>query len=60
MTVQGELLSDEERRKVEELIEQEDGAIHKFAGWWGKALTSVAVAMTLFHLYAAASTVNQQ
>ncbi|NDH63979.1 MAG: TRAP transporter fused permease subunit [Alphaproteobacteria bacterium] len=60
MTVQGELLSDEERRKVEELIEQEDGAIHKFAGWWGKILTSVAVAMTLFHLYAAASTVNQQ
>ena len=60
MTVQGELLSDEERRKVEELIEQEDGAIHKFAGWWGKALTSVAVAMTLFHLYAAASTVDQQ
>ena len=60
MTVQSELLSDEERRKVEELIEQEDGAIHKFAGWWGKILTSVAVAMTLFHLYAAASTVNQQ
>ncbi|MBX9945917.1 MAG: TRAP transporter fused permease subunit [Reyranella sp.] len=60
MTIQGELLSDEERRKVEELIEQEDGAIHKFAGWWGKALTSVAVAMTLFHLYAAASTINQQ
>ena len=60
MTVQSELLSDEERRKVEELIEQEDGAIHKFAGWWGRILTSVAVAMTLFHLYAAASTVNQQ
>ena len=60
MTVQSELLSDEERRKVEEVIEQEDGAIHKFAGWWGKILTSVAVAMTLFHLYAAASTVNQQ
>ena len=37
MTVQAELLSDEERRKVEELIEQEEGGVHKFAGWWGTA-----------------------
>ena len=58
MTVQAELLSDEERRKVEELIEQEDGAVHKFAGWWGKILTGIAAVMTLFHLYAAASTVD--
>ena len=60
MTVQGELLSDDERRKVEDLIEQEDGAVHKFSGWWGATLTSIAVAMTLFHLYAAFSTVDQQ
>lgn len=60
MTVQAELLSDEERRKVEELIEQEDGAIHKFVGWWGKTLTFIAFLMTLFHLYAAASTVDTQ
>jgi TRAP transporter 4TM/12TM fusion protein len=60
MTIQAELLSDEERRKVEELIEQEDGAVHKFAGWWGKILTGIAAVMTLFHLYAAASTVDQQ
>ncbi|TAJ83984.1 TRAP transporter fused permease subunit [Reyranella sp.] len=60
MTVQAELLSDEERRKVEELIEQEDGAIHKFVGWWGKVLTFIAFLMTLFHLYAAASTVDTQ
>jgi TRAP transporter 4TM/12TM fusion protein len=60
MTVQAELLSDEERRKVEELIEQEDGAINKFVGWWGKVLTFIAFLMTLFHLYAAASTVDTQ
>ena len=42
MTVQGELLSDDERRKVEELIEQEEGGVHKFAGWWGKTLTFIA------------------
>ncbi|TAJ39147.1 MAG: TRAP transporter fused permease subunit [Reyranella sp.] len=60
MTVQTELLSDEERRKVEELIEQEEGGVHKFAGWWGKFLTLIAFLMTIFHLYAAASTVDTQ
>jgi TRAP transporter 4TM/12TM fusion protein len=60
MTVQAELLSDEERRKVEELIEQEEGGVHKFAGWWGKFLTLIAFLMTIFHLYAAASTVDTQ
>ena len=60
MTVQAELLNDEERRKVEELIEQEEGGVHKFVGWWGKALTFIAFLMTLFHLYAAASTVDTQ
>ena len=60
MTVQNELLTDEERKKVEELVEQEEGGVHRFAGWWGTILTSIAVAMTLFHLYAAASTVDQQ
>jgi TRAP transporter 4TM/12TM fusion protein len=60
MTVQAELLSDEERRKVEELIEQEEGGVHKFAGWWGKFLALIAFLMTIFHLYAAASTVDTQ
>ncbi len=60
MTVQAELLNDEERRKIEELVEQEEGGIHKFVGWWGKVLTFIAFAMTIFHLYAAASTVNTQ
>src|SRR5262245_25894 len=60
MTVQNELLSDEEHRKIEELVEQEEGGVHRFSGWWGAILTSIAVAMTLFHLYAAASTVDQQ
>ena len=59
MSVQNEL-SEAERHKVEELIEQEDGAVHKFSNWWGKLLTGIAVVMTVFHLYAAASTVDQQ
>lgn len=60
MTVQAELLSDEEKRKIEELVEQEEGGIHKFVGWWGKFLTFIAFTMTIFHLYAAASTVDTQ
>lgn len=60
MTVQAELLSDEEKRKIEELVEQEEGGIHKFVGWWGWILTFIAFCMTIFHLYAAASTVDTQ
>ena len=60
MTVQAELLNDEERRKIEELVEQEEGGIHKFVGWWGWILTFIAFCMTIFHLYAAASTVDTQ
>ncbi|MBV8032386.1 MAG: TRAP transporter fused permease subunit [Betaproteobacteria bacterium] len=39
--------------KVEEYIEQEEGAQHRFGGAWGYFLFLVAVAMSLFHLYAA-------
>ncbi|KAK6022930.1 hypothetical protein OSTOST_11352 [Ostertagia ostertagi] len=60
MTVQAELLSDEEKRKIEELVEQEEGGIHRFVGWWGRFLTFIAFTMTIFHLYAAASTVDTQ
>ena len=60
MTIQNDMLSEEERLKVEEFIEQEDGAVHKFTGLYGKFLTGIAVVMTVFHLYAAASTVDQQ
>ncbi|MCA0304638.1 MAG: TRAP transporter fused permease subunit [Proteobacteria bacterium] len=60
MTVQNELLTAEERAKVEELIEQEEGGVHRFGGWYGAFLMGLAVIMTLFHLYAAASTVDQQ
>jgi TRAP transporter 4TM/12TM fusion protein len=50
----------DELRQVEELVEQEEGATHRFGGPWGWAITAVAVAMTLFHLYAAYATVPQQ
>jgi TRAP transporter 4TM/12TM fusion protein len=59
MTIQTDL-SEAERRKVEALLEQEEGGVHRFAGWYGRVLMGLAVAMTLFHLYAAWSVVDQQ
>ena len=40
-------------KKAEEFVEQEEGAVHRFRGWWGTALFAVAVVMSLFHLYTA-------
>jgi TRAP transporter 4TM/12TM fusion protein len=54
------IITEEILRQVEELVEQEDGATHRFRGWWGGTITGLAVAMTLFHLYAAYATVSQQ
>ena len=39
--------------KAEEFIEAEEGAHHRFKGWWGTFLFLVAIAMSLYHLYAA-------
>ena len=39
--------------KVEALIEQEEGAQNRYRNWLGPACTAGAVAMSLFHLYAA-------
>ncbi len=46
-------IDDATLRKVEEYIEQEEGAQHRFDGAWGATLSAVAVAMSLYHLYAA-------
>jgi TRAP transporter 4TM/12TM fusion protein len=43
--------------RVEALIEQEEGAQNRFRGWLAHACTAGAVAMSLFHLYAAISIV---
>jgi TRAP transporter 4TM/12TM fusion protein len=39
--------------KAEEFIEQEEGAHNRFRGWFAYAITALAAAMSLFHLYAA-------
>src|SRR5437588_722578 len=53
-------ISEEALRKAEEFVEQEEGAANRLAGVAGIMVTSIAVAMTLFHLYAAYDIVPTQ
>src|SRR5262249_2700215 len=45
-------ISEEALKRAEEMIEQEEGVQNKFAGAMAAFITAVAVAMSLFHLYA--------
>jgi TRAP-type uncharacterized transport system fused permease subunit len=53
-------ISEEGLRKAEAMVEQEEGVINRLAGWPGTIVTSIAVAMSLFHLYAAYAIVPTQ
>ena len=46
-------ISDEALRKAEEFVEAEEGATNRLTGIAGTVVTGIAVAMSLFHLYAA-------
>ncbi len=46
-------ISDEALRKAEEFIEADEGATNRLTGFAGQAVTTIAVVMSLFHLYAA-------
>ena len=47
------VVTEEQVKKAEEFIAAEEGAHHRFAGVWGHCLFVGAVAMSLYHLYAA-------
>ena len=47
------VLSEEARKRVEELIEEEEGVHNRYRGVLAVMLTLAAVVMSLFHLYAA-------
>ncbi|HWB46217.1 MAG TPA: TRAP transporter fused permease subunit [Hyphomicrobiaceae bacterium] len=51
----GAELDEDRRKRVEELIEEEEGATNRLGGWLGKAVIAAAVFVSLFHLYAAAA-----
>src|SRR6476469_7475446 len=50
----------ESLRTAEEFIEQDEGATNRLTGWAGTIVTTIAVAMSLFHLYAAYEIVPPQ
>ncbi|MDB5364329.1 MAG: C4-dicarboxylate transporter permease [Rhodospirillales bacterium] len=47
-------------REAEKFIEAEEGAVNRMGGWIGQAIAAVAIAMSLFHLYAAYAIVPTQ
>src|SRR3954454_5073058 len=53
-------VSDEALLKAESFVEQEEGAANRLMGWAGKISTTIAVVMSLFHLYAAYAIVPTQ
>ncbi|HKA78909.1 MAG TPA: TRAP transporter fused permease subunit [Xanthobacteraceae bacterium] len=46
-------VSDEQLRKAEAYVEAEEGVVNRLVGWAGTLVTTVAVTMSVFHLYAA-------
>jgi TRAP transporter 4TM/12TM fusion protein len=54
------VISDEQLKKAEEFIEEEEGASNRLSGKMGIFITVIAVIMSLFHLYAAYSIVPTQ
>ena len=58
--VEPQAISEEALRKAEEYVQQEEGAANRLSGWTGITVTAIAVAMTLFHLYAAYDIVPTQ
>src|SRR5436853_7742259 len=53
-------VSEEQLKKAEAFVEEEEGAANRLSGWAGMIVTTIAVTMTLFHLYAAYDIVPTQ
>src|SRR3954471_4171268 len=53
-------VSDEALQKAESFVEAEEGAATRLMGWAGRISTTIAVVMSLFHLYAAYAIVPTQ
>ena len=54
------IISDEQLAKAQEFIEEEEGAANHLAGWKAAFVTLTAVAVSLYHLYAAYGIVPAQ
>ena len=53
-------ISEEALRKAEQYIEEEEGAANRISGWLGIFLSTVAVVMSVFHMYSAYAIVPTQ
>jgi len=53
-------VSEAQLRKAEEFVAAEEGVVNRLAGWAGTIVTAIAIAMSLFHLYAAYDIVPTQ
>jgi TRAP transporter 4TM/12TM fusion protein len=49
----GEAITADKLKAAEKYIEKDEGAINRLSGWIGAGITSVAVLVSVFHLYAA-------
>src|SRR5512132_1775605 len=46
-------LTEEQKKRLEEFIEEEEGALNRYRGLLATIMTALAVFMSLYHLYAA-------
>ncbi len=53
-------LTDDQKKKIKELIEEEEGVTRKVKGFWSVVITVLAVAMSLFAIYSAVFPVTTQ
>ncbi len=53
-------VSEERLREAQRYIEEEEGVTRRLSGWREQAVTWLAVTMSLFHLYAAVTTITTQ
>src|SRR5687768_74540 len=53
-------VSEEALRRAEEMIEQEEGVHNRFSGWRAGLVATIAVAMSVFHLYTAYAIVRPE
>ncbi len=60
MDSDGERLTEEQKKKIEELMEEEEGAIRKVGGPWSVAITILAVGMSLLAIYSSIFPVTTQ
>jgi len=53
-------ISEERLKEAQKYIEEEEGVTRRLSGWRQQVVTWFAVAMSLFHLYAAVTTITTQ